>query len=323
MTAYNRERYIAAAIESVLAQTFTDFELIVVDDGSTDRTLDVARSYAALDPRVRVFANESNLGDYPNRNRAASLAHGRFLKYHDSDDVMYPHCLMTMVPALEREASAGFALSMGSHWAGGPCPMLSTPRMSYQREFLGQGLFMCGPAGALFRADVFRALGGFENVGAASDHAFWLRACARHAVLLVPADLFWYRTHALQELHSERALRDYARVPGYVWKALDSPECPLEGDEREQAKRNQAFTVARQAWRHVRRGQWRVAAFRLRTCGLTLADWVRYLRKPRRSPLAGTPLTADGDYVIPGLSAEARRAKADWTRSGPPQVGAR
>lgn len=312
MTAYNRERYIAAAIESVLAQTFTDFELIVVDDGSKDRTLDVARSYAALDPRVRVFANDSNLGDYPNRNRAASLARGRFLKYHDSDDVMYPHCLATMVPMLEREASAGFALSMGSHWPGGPCPMLSTPRMSYQREFLGHGLFMCGPACALFRADVFHALGGFENVGAASDQLFWLRACAKYSVLLVPADLFWYRTHPQQELHSDRALREYVRVPGYVWDALNSPECPLEDDEREQAKRNHAFAVAKHAWRQMRRGQWRLAAYRLRACGLTLADWVRYLRRPRRSPLAGTPLTPDGDYVVP-----------EWTRSGPPTVGAR
>src|SRR6185369_13268101 len=69
MTAYNREKYVAAAIESVLAQRFTDFELIVVDDRSSDRTLEIAKEYEARDSRVRVFANERNLGDYPNRNR--------------------------------------------------------------------------------------------------------------------------------------------------------------------------------------------------------------------------------------------------------------
>ena len=106
MTAYNREQYIAAAIESVLAQTFADFELIVVDDGSADDTVAAARSYEA-DPRVRVVVNERNLGDYPNRNRAAGLARGRFLKYHDSDDVMYPHCLATMLPLARRGAPCG------------------------------------------------------------------------------------------------------------------------------------------------------------------------------------------------------------------------
>ncbi len=142
MTAYNRERYVGAAIESVLAQAFPDFELIVVDDASSDGTVEVARTYARIDPRVRVHVNGRNLGDYGNRNHAASLARGRFLKYHDSDDLMYPHCLATCVPLLGAERRAAFALSAGGYWPGGPCPMLSTPRMSYQREFLGHGLFM-------------------------------------------------------------------------------------------------------------------------------------------------------------------------------------
>src|SRR5262249_1338517 len=141
MTAFNRERFIGEAIESVLAQTFTDFELVVVDDASEDRTVEVARRYMT-DPRVRVVVNDHNLGDYPNRNPAARLACGRLLKYHDSDDLMYPHCLAALVPALLAVPSAGFALSRGGSWSGGPCPMLLTPRMSYQREFLGdQGLF--------------------------------------------------------------------------------------------------------------------------------------------------------------------------------------
>ena len=178
MTAFNRERYVAEAIESVLGQTFEDFELVVVDDASHDRTVDIARKYEA-DPRVRVVVNERNLGDYPNRNRAAALARGAFIKFHDSDDVMYPHCLAAMVEPLRAEPGAALALSSGWHWPGGPCPMLLTPRLAYQREFLGQGLFMCGPAGALIRTDVFRSLGGFPERGAASDYVFWLKACAR------------------------------------------------------------------------------------------------------------------------------------------------
>ena len=158
MTAYNREEFIAEAIESVLAQTFTDFELIIVDDGSKDRTVEIARNYAARDSRIQVVVNERNLGQFPNRNYAASLATGEFVKYHDSDDVMYPHCLQVTVPLLTAYPEAAFALSPGGlDWTGGPYPMLLTPRMAYQREFLGSGLFYVGPACALFRAERFDA----------------------------------------------------------------------------------------------------------------------------------------------------------------------
>lgn len=308
MTAYNRERYIVAAIESVLQQTWADFELLVVDDRSTDRTADIAAGYAARDARVRVVVNSENLGDYRNRNRAAHLARGRLLKYHDSDDIMYAHCLDVMVAPLLSEPRAGFALSTSRDWSGGPCPMLLTPRMSYQREFLGGGLFQCGPASALFRAEVFRALGGFPDKGVGSDHIFWLRACARVNVLLVPGDLFWYRVHAGQELQSPRALREYALVPREVWSALASPDCPLEPWELEQARRNQAYMVVKHGWRDIRAGRWGLAGRRLSQAGLTGRDWLRYLRRPRRDPLAGTPLDARGEYMMPDWSADRKPA---------------
>jgi len=303
MTAFNRESYIAPAIESVLAQTFGDFELIVVDDRSGDRTVEIASGYER-DPRVRVVVNERNLGDYPNRNRAAALARGQFLKYHDSDDVMYPHCLATMLAPLLAEERAGFALSAGHGWSGGPCPMLLTPRMSYQREFLGmQGLFNLGPASAMFRTEVFRRFGGFPDKGVPSDFVFWLRACAQVNVLLLPADLFWYRIHAGQELATKTAAYDSALVAPEVWTALTASECPLDPDERAQAKRNWAFISARGIYRQLRAGRWRLALFQLRHSGLGVAEWLRYLRPPRHDRLAGTPLDDDGEYLIPDWSA--------------------
>ena len=79
MTSYNRENYIAEAIESVLASTYKNFELIIVDDRSKDRTVEIARSYESKDDRVKVYINEKNLGDYPNRNKAASYAKGFYI----------------------------------------------------------------------------------------------------------------------------------------------------------------------------------------------------------------------------------------------------
>ena len=292
MTAYNREAYIGIAIESVLAQTRHDFELIVSDDASTDDTVAIVRRYAARDARIHLSVNERNLGDYPNRREAAVLARGTYLKYHDSDDVMYPHCLETMVCALEQEPRAAFALSGSQHWPGGPCPMLLTPKLAYEREFLGSGLFHLGPAGAMFRTEAFRELGGFPTAGVASDYLFWLDACAKVNVLLVPADLFYYRVHVGQEMSHPRAQAEYARAARQAWAKLHSAECPLDAVSREQAKRNFVYVQARGIVRRLRRGNFAAAAAILRHAGLGTSAWLRYLRRPRRTNLAGTPVTS-------------------------------
>jgi hypothetical protein len=305
MTAFNREAYIGGAIESVLQQTFGDFELVIVDDCSTDGTVDVARSYERRDSRVRVSINAQNLGDYGNRNHAAALARAPFFKYHDSDDLMYPHCLEVMVSAMRTEPRASFGLSRGVAWPGGACPMLLTPRMAYQREYFGGGLFMCGPAGAIFRTDAFRRLGGFVDVGVPSDLIFWIRACRTEHVLLLPADLFWYRVHPAQEMQSATGRRQYARAAGWMWEALDAPECPLTAVEREQAKRNRAYHLAKRTLQAMRHGDWQFAIERLRYSCISLSDWMKYLRPPRRDQLAGTPFAADGDFMTPGWVASA------------------
>ena len=292
LTAYNRERYIAASIESVLAQSCGDFELIVTDDRSSDGTLSIAREYERKDSRVRVHANERNLGDYGNRNYAASLARGEFLKFHDSDDVMYPHCLEVMVRYLAAAPSAAFALSAHRAWAGAPCPIVSTPYLSYKREFLGFGMFNQGPANAFFRTEAFHRLGGFADLGPHSDLAFWLRVCRSVNVLLIPADLYWYRVHEGQHLRTLQAAFDQARAAGFYWEALNHAECPLSGAELATARRNVAFAAAKLAFRAVKTGRLQLAAAYLQHSGLSAREWARYLRPPRRAAAAGAPQPA-------------------------------
>jgi hypothetical protein len=288
MTSYNREAFIAESIESVLGQTFGDFELVVVDDCSKDGTVDIARRYERRDPRVRVVVNEQNLGDYANRNRAAALARGGFLKYHDSDDVMYAHCLAAMVPPMRAFPQAAFGLSTGRDWFGGPAPMLLTPRLSFQREFLGAGMFNGGPAAAIFRADAFHALGGFADRGVASDYLFWLRACARVPVLLLPGDLFWYRVHEGQQLQRAGAAKQYAVTIADTWQALTDAGCPLTESERDLARRNVIAGQVKHLWRDLRAGRLGVARARL-AAGPSLAEWLRYIGRPHREAAAGTP----------------------------------
>ena len=97
---YNREKYVCEAIESVLDQTFADFELLVIDDGSTDRSREAVQSYH--DPRIRLMSNEKNEGIPKTRNKGIGLARGEYLAFLDSDDRAYPERLAKQVAFLDR-----------------------------------------------------------------------------------------------------------------------------------------------------------------------------------------------------------------------------
>ncbi len=101
MPVYNGERYVADAIESMLAQTFPDFELIISDNASTDRTEEICRGYAAADSRVHYYRNEHNLGANRNFNRAFELSAGEYYMCCAHDDMRAPTFLTRCVEALD------------------------------------------------------------------------------------------------------------------------------------------------------------------------------------------------------------------------------
>jgi len=103
---YNGERYLEESIDSILAQTYTDFELIISDNASTDRTECICRRYAAADARVRYYRNERNIGGYPNHSRVFSLARGRYFRFAAHDDVCDRQLLARCVEALELHPEA-------------------------------------------------------------------------------------------------------------------------------------------------------------------------------------------------------------------------
>ena len=105
--AYNAEQFVAETLDSVLSQTFTDFELIVVDDGSSDGTRRVLDEYARRDPRMRVHAMPANAGAIAARNTGVSLSTGEFLAAMDADDVCLPHRLERQVEFLRANPEVG------------------------------------------------------------------------------------------------------------------------------------------------------------------------------------------------------------------------
>src|SRR4051812_14204979 len=102
---YNGERFIRATVDSILAQTYTDFELIICDNCSTDGTQAICREYAARDPRVRYFRNERNLGPAPNYNRCFALSRGELFKWNAADDVLAPDFLKCCIELLDSDPS--------------------------------------------------------------------------------------------------------------------------------------------------------------------------------------------------------------------------
>lgn len=98
---FNGESYIEEALDSILAQTYTNFELIISDNASTDRTPEMCRDYAAKDSRIRYFRNPENLGGVPNYNRAFELSSGEYFKWAAHDDVLAPTYLEECVQVLD------------------------------------------------------------------------------------------------------------------------------------------------------------------------------------------------------------------------------
>ncbi|MCY3779182.1 MAG: glycosyltransferase family 2 protein [Chloroflexi bacterium] len=90
MPVYNGEKYLAEAIESILAQTFTDFEFLIVDDGSTDRSVEIIKSYGNRDSRIRCFQHMENLGSPSSRNHGIAEARGEYIATMDCDDISLP-----------------------------------------------------------------------------------------------------------------------------------------------------------------------------------------------------------------------------------------
>jgi glycosyltransferase involved in cell wall biosynthesis len=107
MPAYNHAEYVGEAIDSVVAQTFDDWELIVVDDGSTDDTAEVARTRAERDGRIKIVS-QANAGPAAARNNAIARSSGEWITFLDSDDVWYPRTLATYAKAVAAHPGQGF-----------------------------------------------------------------------------------------------------------------------------------------------------------------------------------------------------------------------
>lgn len=193
---YNREKYVGDAIGSILAQTFTDFELLVIDDGSTDGSVEVVRSYR--DPRIRLECNETNWGIAKTRNRGIQLACGEYLAFLDSDDWAYPERLAKQAAFLDSHPDYA-AVGAWVAWMDDKGHSLRRVKRKpvLSDEIAAQRLFQQGieNSASMARTAILRDYGHQEQYDVSSDFDLWARIAAKHKLATLPEVLVRRRLH--------------------------------------------------------------------------------------------------------------------------------
>jgi GT2 family glycosyltransferase len=211
MTVYNGMPYLGEAVQSVLNQSFCDFEFLIVDDASTDNS--VSYIHSLRDPRIRLVCNEHNKGQVPSLNKGLALAQGRYVARLDQDDICLPRRLEKQVAYLNREirVAAVGSLMIGVD-AQGRSPRLMGRDLKSYGTFVGSLLLGICPVAhpsVVFRRDVVTDLGGYdESFAPAEDVELWTRfAKKRHSVSVISEPLIFYRIHEGQQSLTKRMLQ--------------------------------------------------------------------------------------------------------------------
>ncbi len=192
ITCFNYARWLPESVGSVLEQTLTDFELLIVDDGSTDDSVAVARRLAAGDERVTVIAQPNAGQPAIPRNLAIERAVGKYIVSLDADDKLGPTALEVCAAALEADPGIGLAFVQQQDF--GLSDMLH-PHLDWSVERLKRG--NCVPCTAMFRRTAWEAAGGYStNVRGYEDWDLWLGiAEAGFTGRAVRDGLWYYRKH--------------------------------------------------------------------------------------------------------------------------------
>lgn len=201
MPTYNVAPWVEEAIHSVLNQTYRDFELLVVDDGSTDNTLDHVRSIQ--DDRIRIAAFPDNVGLAENLNRGLDIINTELVARMDGDDIAEPDWLETGIKVLDTHPEIGIC-SFGFQFFGAKTSLVRFPE--HHEDSKAQMLFGCTVIVPVFRKSVFtdNHLRYLTETFPAEDYSLWAKAYRVTQVYNVQRTLFHYRTHPTQISTSRR-----------------------------------------------------------------------------------------------------------------------
>lgn len=199
---YNCRKYIGAAIESVLAQTFQDFDIIVVDDGSLDETASIVKKY----PRV-LYIYQTHQGVAAARNRAIKEAKSDWISFLDADDLMVPEKLEKQVAYMEKNPECKIVFCKYKNFT----ELKLDEMTSSQRRLIEKTLNPRRLAGALIHIDLFQKWGGFDTKLNVYENMEWLTGLRSGGVDLghrIEEVLY------LRRIHAENMSLDYSEISG-------------------------------------------------------------------------------------------------------------
>ena len=193
MSVYNGEKYLREAIESILNQTFIDFEFLIVNDGSTDGSLEIIQSYQ--DERIRVINNEQNIGLTKSLNKAIKQARGEYIARQDADDISLPNRFEEQIKYFEKHPEVAL---LGT----------SVYKIDEQGKVVGRVIVPAKPSGNLlkgnqfshgstmFKREVVDRLGGYNELFRyCQDYELWARIAKYYEVRNLPQVLYKLRFH--------------------------------------------------------------------------------------------------------------------------------
>ena len=225
MPVYNAERYIAEAINSILSQTYQNFELIIVDDGSTDRTREIVESFD--DPRIIKVYSDRNRGLITTRNRIAQIARGKYLALLDADDCAFPDRLALQVQFLESNQAD---LCGADHWTLNQVTgQLKASKQRHSNSDIHALLSVCSPVcnpAMMGRLEVFRKFPYKASYLHAEDYCLWTEiALAGYRFVNLKKKLITYRLHSTQTSvnHLQAARNVFSAAQANYLKGLGIP----------------------------------------------------------------------------------------------------
>jgi len=194
MSVYNGGKYLREAIDSILVQSFKDFEFLIIDDGSTDSSSDIIRSYT--DPRIRLIKNEENIGLTHSLNKGLKLARGEYIARMDADDISLPERLEKQVHFLDEHMGVGLVSSsyIKINMAG---EEIGFQKVAIENDEIKERLLQfncfCHPS-AVFRRECVERVGAYrETFEIAQDYDLWLRIAEEFEVANVEESLCKWR----------------------------------------------------------------------------------------------------------------------------------
>lgn len=216
MPVYNTEKYVAEAIQSILSQTFTDFEFIIINDGSTDNSEAIIQSFS--DERIRYFSNKQNLGIVDTLNRGLDLCRGEYIARMDADDISLPKRFEKQVEFMDNNADVGVCGTYTSTF-GLEFKIIKSPNNSVQ-AFTALAMGPCIPHPTAFIRNIIllqHKVKYSKQYEWAEDYEFWIQLTKYCSINCLPEILLNYRNHSSNVSNTKHEVKINAKKVQLLW----------------------------------------------------------------------------------------------------------